>query len=253
MPRSLPPIHMTDPLDQQLSGYRVLVGQAVIALILGLLSPLALIDPFLMIVPILGVIFGVLAIRRIKSNTTAMAGRKRAILGILISLFFIAAAPLNTWWQSHILFRHARQLSDAWFKHLLDNEPEKALEMTYIPPPVRTRNWRTGELDEPPPARTRQEELDFFIKATAADVLLALGPRAQIRFYQDGDISETRTGHSVTLFYAVTYDSEPAAGIPPERTSFFIKNTIEQFIGKFGAPDVWKLKACDGGARPEGW
>ena len=76
MPRSLPAIQLSESQDTELANYRMLPGQVVIGLLLGLLSPVAFIDPMLWVVPLLGVFFSVWALRRIKENPAAVAGRK---------------------------------------------------------------------------------------------------------------------------------------------------------------------------------
>ena len=95
MPRNLPPIHITDPQDAQLAEYRAVAGQAVLGLIFGLLSPVALIDPMLWVVPLLGVFFSVWALRRINKYAPAMIGRKAALVALALSLLFAAAAPAD--------------------------------------------------------------------------------------------------------------------------------------------------------------
>jgi hypothetical protein len=43
---SVPDIHITDSQDAEFAAYRALPSQAVVGLLLGLLSPVAWLDPF---------------------------------------------------------------------------------------------------------------------------------------------------------------------------------------------------------------
>ena len=85
---SVPDVHITDPQDAELAAYRAVAGQAVVGLIFGLLAPLALVDPLLWAVPALGVLLSGWALRRIRRSEPALAGRKMALAGLVLSLLF---------------------------------------------------------------------------------------------------------------------------------------------------------------------
>jgi len=246
MPRSLPPIHMTDPLDNELSEYRALAGQAVVALLLGLLSPLAFIDPFLLIVPGLGVFFGIWATRRIKSNATAMAGRKRAIFGLAMSLLVIVAVPVDWVVEREIFCRQARQFGETWFKHLIENRPGEALLMTYVP--EKKSSGGPGQEPDSP----QESDADRFVKHDLVKTLLALGPRAQVRFYQTADVTREQGADSCAVVFAVTYDGAAVPGGTPERTTFFAALTVRR-QRTLTSDIIWKVYGVSGGVRPPGW
>ena len=84
--------HLTDRQDTRIAEYRAVSSSAVAGLILGLLSPAAAIDPVLWAVPIAGIIFSSLSLRRIAQNAPALIGRKAAIVGLILSIFFGSAA-----------------------------------------------------------------------------------------------------------------------------------------------------------------
>ena len=75
---SVPDVHITDPQDAELAAYRALVRQAVLGLILGLLAPLAMVDPMLWAIPAAGTIFSWWALRRIKNDAAAFRPEDRA-------------------------------------------------------------------------------------------------------------------------------------------------------------------------------
>ncbi len=115
MPRSLP-VQLTESPETDLVNYRALPAQALIGLILGLLSPAAFVDPLLWIVPVLGIFFSVWALRRIKRNPAAVTGRKRALLGLALALFSLAAAPTDLFAYRQLVQNQARQVADTWFQ-----------------------------------------------------------------------------------------------------------------------------------------
>jgi hypothetical protein len=237
---------MKDPLDNELAEYRVLAGQAVAALLLGLLSPIAFVDPFLLVVPALGVFFGVWAVRRIRGNATAMAGRKRAIFGLVVSLMVVVAVPVHWFVAREMFCKEARQFADTWFKHVVEDRPEKAVSMTYIPEP------KQPALGQEKPDKPEKSPLELFVSNRVVKTLMTFGPRAQVRFYQRGEVGSERSSETVELWYAVTYDNTAAGGGSPEKTSFFVVVTIQRQILMNG--DIsWKLLGLGAGNKPNGW
>ena len=76
--------------------------------------------------------------------------------------------------------------------------------------------------------------------------LLALGPKAQVRFYQTADADREDDNDLVNQFYAVTYEEEG------ERKSFFV--LVRMMRQKLGSGQAgWRILAAEGGVRPEGW
>jgi hypothetical protein len=76
--------------------------------------------------------------------------------------------------------------------------------------------------------------------------LLALGPRAQVRFYQTGDQTHTDDVDLVDQWYAVTYEEKG------ERKSFFVLvRMMRQKLS--GGKAGWRIMQTEGGGRPTGW
>ena len=75
---STPAFHSDDP--EQISGYRTLSVLAIVSLVFGLVSPLALAGPFLIAIPLFGIGVALLALRRIavSGGVLAGAGRRRS-------------------------------------------------------------------------------------------------------------------------------------------------------------------------------
>jgi hypothetical protein len=70
--------------------YRALAGVAIAAAALALLSPLAFVDWWLAVVPILGMVLGSVALRDIARRPAALTGRPLAIAAILVSAVALA-------------------------------------------------------------------------------------------------------------------------------------------------------------------
>lgn len=241
---SVPDIHITDSQDTELAEYRPLAGQAVLSLIFGLLAPLAMIDVMLWAIPALGVILGWWALRRIRKNAPGMTGRNIAFGGLALSLLFFVAAPSD--WLAHrsIVCDEAQQFSALWFKYLNQEEPHKAHQLTVMP---QSRQ----KIDDGLWAYYRnnpklREELEGYTKMPVVRTLLALGPKAQVRFYQTVGHIRDNENDRVDQLYAVTYEEDN------ERKSFFVRvGAVRKKLPSGGAG--WRILDAEGGVRPEGW
>jgi hypothetical protein len=245
MPRSLPPIQFTDPQDIQLAEYRDLTWQAILGLIFGLLSPVVLVDTSLWalaFIPLIGIFFSVWALRRIKRNPSGMTGRKRAILGLSLSLVCLFAAPTSLLSSQYLLNRYAKQLADTWLKLVMDNQLSQARCLMLASGHAKCGNGTTTD-------SCQSHAGDSLMHMPLVQVLHSLGSGARVRFYQPMEQIHTYETDQVSLAYAVTYDD---AG---ERKSFFVcinvqkKNQLDD--DKEG--NTWRIASAIGGGRPKDW
>jgi len=241
---SVPDVHITDRQDAEFAAYRALTVQAVAGLIFGLLAPLALLAPVFWAMPALGVFFSGWALRRIKRDPTALTGRKLAWAGLSLSLLFAAAAPADWLVYRRIVRDEARQFSALWFRYLTHDEPQKAHQLT-VPPqsrqPLDDHLWAFYR-NAP---RSRQA-LEGYVKSPLVRTLLALGPRAVVRFYETAGQSHDDNNDLVELFYAVTYEEEG------ETKSFFV--AVQALRMKLADDSAgWRIVQAGGGAKPPGW
>jgi hypothetical protein len=243
---SVPEIHITDPHDADLAKYRVLAGQAILGLLFGLLAPLALVDPMLWGMPALGVIFSGWALRRIRKNVPAMTGGKMALTGLVLSLFFLSAAPANWLVYRSTIRNEARQFAELWFKYLTHDEPQKAYQLMIGPQfrrPLDDRLWDYYRSD--PESRKSLEEC---LERPLIRTLLALGQRGQVRFYQTIGQTRRRNAERISQLYAVTYEEKN------ERKSFFVLLQMARTKLPGGGADWYiDIDQSAGGVRPEGW
>jgi hypothetical protein len=241
---SVPDVRITDSQDAELAGYQPLAGQAVAGLLFGLLSPLALVDLKLLAFPGLGVVLSWWALRRIKRADPALGGRKMALAGLAISLLFIAAAPADCMIYRWMLGNEAQQFSTLWFKYLAQDEPQNAHQLTVGPQarqPLDERLWAVYRA-----APRMRQELEDYVKTPLVRTLLALGPKARVRFYQTAGYTVVTNNDQVDLVYAVTYEDEN------ERKSFFVLVRAVRLKLRGGGAD-WRIMQTDGGYRPAGW
>jgi hypothetical protein len=241
---SVPDVHITDPQDTEQAAYRPLAGQAVLGFFFGLLAPLAMFGPTFWAIPALAGVVNWRALGRIKKSDPAIAGRKIAIWGLSLSLVFLAAAPADWLAYRWMVRQEARRFSSLWFKYLTQDEPQKAFQLT-VPPqsrkPLDDNLWafyRSGP-------RSR-EDLENYVRVPVVRKLLALGPKAQVRFYETTGQTRERGNDQVEQWYAVTYEEEG------ERKSFFV---VVQMVRRklSGGGAGWRILRAQDGVWPAGW
>ncbi len=83
----------SDPWDETdvYVPYRAIAKSAVVSMALGVLSLLAFLDPYLAIVPALGIMLGLIAKRQIKARPTELTGTSLANVGIVLSALLMAS------------------------------------------------------------------------------------------------------------------------------------------------------------------
>jgi len=238
----VPEVRITDPLDSELATYRPLSGQAVAGLIFGLLAPLALVDPLLWGLPLLGAIFSFSALRRIHREQPALGGRKIALAGLYLALFFGVLAPSDWFVYRRLVWNEARQFSALWFQYLAQDQPQLAHQMV-LPPATRYHDsqhlWDFYRNNP----RLR-EQLEGYVAMPLVRTLLALGPGAVSRFYDTVAQSREDGNDQVELLYAVTFEEEG------ERKSFFVSILCERQRLADGTAQ-WRILNTAGGVRPQ--
>jgi hypothetical protein len=203
---SVPDVHITDSQDALLAEYRSLAGQAVVGLIFGLLAPLAIVDPMLWAVPALGVFFSWWALRRIRKAEPEIVGRKMALFGLMFSLLFLAAAPGNWLVYRRLLSDEARQFSALWLQYIAQDEPQKAFQLTIAPENRLPLDDKLGVYYRDNSAA--REQLEKYVELSPVKTLLALGPRAQMRFDQTAVQGKDSQNDFVSQWYDVSYEED---------------------------------------------
>ncbi len=77
----------------------MLSSTAVIALVFGLLSLTALLDYWLVVVPAVGIVWSIMALRQIKARAGELTGRNLAIVGFAFSAVLLFAGPSWVYWS----------------------------------------------------------------------------------------------------------------------------------------------------------
>lgn len=226
----------------EIESYRPLCGRAVVAVLLGAISPLALFAPFLWVLPLGGLVASVAALRAIGAVVPPMLGRTGALAGLALSLIFGVAGPVD-WacyrWQ---IRREATQFAMQWFDFVRQREPHKAFQLRLAAEtrsPLDDALWQVYY-----EGSDLRQMLEDFLNDKTVRTLMALGDKATIRYFDTEAQEGEGESDLVDQSYAVTY---PA----PERpTTFFITLHMQRSRPRDSDRAFWRIISHRGGVRP---
>lgn len=191
----------SDLEPEQLGDYRPLNRLALVSLILGLLSSLALIHPVFFLVPVLAFLCSILALRQMPAGDQRQSGRALAILGICFSLLFVSWGVGREISRQRYMFRHARHFAEEWLElfrqgkyyeaHQLSMmesrrlEPGESLEKHYAPPPTPDMAEIDRKRKESDPSSPEMmSDMMKMMEPSAADEFKAFADRDMIKRLQ---------------------------------------------------------------------
>ena len=125
---------MHDAGDQRVAEYRILSKWAVLGLVLGILSPLALFHGVIWIVPVTGVAVSLLAIWRISASPEDFTGSKVALLGLFLSVSMSAAVLVDSIGYRSALRSEANLVIRHFLGELASGNDLAAHQLTIYPP-----------------------------------------------------------------------------------------------------------------------
>ena len=105
------------PADQhELPQYRDVSRLAILGLILGLLSPVALVHPIWWSVPLSGVVLSAGALFSLSRRNSELTGRTMAVWGLALALFFGGWSMAQVTMRSWVLQSQAAEVANRWIE-----------------------------------------------------------------------------------------------------------------------------------------
>ena len=160
--------------------YRSVSVLAVCGLVLGLLSVAALAHPGAWVFPGLAITFCLLALIRIGQQSDVLSGRKLAVAGLLLGLFFGVWATTRYFSERWIVTEQAQDFVEDWLQAVLDGDLESAHQATlefYLREPEGTRLKEYYANDS-----EQLSLLQEYFSEGMAKTLADLGERGEFRF-----------------------------------------------------------------------
>jgi len=244
MPFADPQPPSIDAGQNAVDAYRAPSLAAIVSLGLGLLSPLAFVGPALWVIPAAGALAGATALRSLSLPGATQTGRPLAGIGLLLCLALGLAAPVESIAAPWFLTRSADPFARAFLAELLHGQPQNAFQFRQPAAkrrPLDDRVWDEYRLDE----RLRRE-LTTFTSDPIVKALLLLGPRAETRLYEVGDVEYDGDRQTLPLVYAITFDHEG------QRTTLFATVMLDRVRSR-NEPPYWRVQSISGPVRPTPW
>jgi hypothetical protein len=233
-----------DADEQEVSlEYRPVSVWAIVVLVLGLLSATAFVHPLLWLIPPLGVVSGLLTLRRIRTQEPRPFGRSMALAGVALSVFFGVAAGAHLWSYRYLGQIEARYTAQQWFEYLRQGEPQKADQLCENPltrPPLDDGLWGFYRTHQ-----DAREGLRKFVANPLVRTLLALGKKAQARPYAHGSFTVDGNSELAEEVFAVTFEDQ---GL---KKSFFAVVTLESVPPDGSRRPRWCVVGYRGGIKPQ--
>lgn len=230
------PLESLDPAKSEID-YQAVEPWAIAGLILGLLSPLALISPVLWLVPILGLASAGVALVRIRRD--GRPGRAPALVGLALSTFFIVVPMTRNLSAQLLLAQQARPVADQFFEYLRQGDPERALLLEYTP------DFRARLGDEPSLYFRSNDEgkLDLrkFASYPVIRMILALGEKAQVRYCKTTGVGFQGQRAHVEYLYAVTF-----IGDDGQKKTYFVGLRMERMPTPDPQFNPWQVREFAG-------
>lgn len=131
--------------------YQSLSGAAVMALVLGLASPLALALPVLLVIPAAAVCLAILAQRKIRDSAGTQTGAAVARWGVALALISATAALAHGPVRDAIYRRQLTEIAQRWFNLLAEDRIDDALALLSGQATSNLRPPSRGPGETPPP------------------------------------------------------------------------------------------------------
>ena len=187
--------------------YRSVEPWAIGGLLLGLLSPVALLSSVLWLAPLFGIAANALALRRLNQEANRV-GRSAALIGLGLSVLFSVVPIAQTVTDFFVLSAQPREMADQFLEYLRQDDPRKALMLRAVPDLRKSvDNDEAVKLffQNNHEART---DLAKFVELPTARIIMALGERADIRYYATTGVGTDGDRAQVSYWYTVTFDDE---------------------------------------------
>ena len=232
--------------DLELAEYRSLTPAAIVGLILGLFAPVAFLSPLLVLVPVVGIVFSLIALRKIATSDGSVVGRPAAMAGLILSTICAAAFLSQAIGMKWLANRQAIPVAQEWFQLLAEGNPQAAIELTADP---AGRKAVGPELvDYYASDETAYKRLQDFVQSPAIRALLALGDKANVRYYNHAGFGRLPGGRwQVAQHYAVTFHESP----DDKPKTFFILLSLQKDPATATSPGGWRILDYKGGVNPQ--
>jgi hypothetical protein len=237
------PTEHLHPDEQTLAEYSAVSRSAVLALCLGLASPLVLISPLLVLVPLAAVTAAIVALRGIQASGGQLLGRWPATLGLCLAVLFSGWGFSRQWTRQTLLSEHAEQFVNGWLRICQEGKLQMADQLMQPPSARLHSDEAIAEF-----YRTNKEAevgIDSFFSREPMKTFLAVGKNSRVELSIAG---RSQNGYSDDVVFRCDYRPREDADQADKAASgtFWVSVTRED-MPESAAPG-WKISRVDASA-----
>lgn len=225
------------PVDGDAARYHAVCPWAVLALLLGILSPLAFVGPLLWLLPWFCIVVALLAIWKISSSAGALAGWNVALLGLLLALLFGIAAPTRTLTRHYWLETRAEHFANKFIDLLQRGQAYAAYQLT-LHPTFRKPLDDDGSAENSKNPMA-QEAYERFLQLEPPKTLLAQRDQAKVEELESTWFNTDENGDNVAVRFQITR-RENAAKVP-----LVVQLTLLRFLDPKTDREKWMIRSAD--------
>jgi hypothetical protein len=235
---------MSSETIEDVIEYRSVEPWAILALVLGFLSPLAMLGTLWALVAGAGVLASLVALARIRADSGKI-GRIVALSGLCLSVTF-GVAPAAQWAASNLVLRNQpRAMADQFFEFLRQNQPEKAMMLRVASDHRMSLDdshsiWLSMRYDQE--AATQMQQ---FVQTSLIRKLLELGKRAEAKYYRTTVVATDSDRAIVDYVYTVTFTDDDG-----RKKTFLVGILMERIPTRKADISPWRVKDYVGDVDP---
>jgi len=244
-----------DHVDVDQIDYAKFSRMSALSALLGVASFLALFSPLFWVIPLVGVVLSIAALRELGRGDRPLVGQTAARVGLALALVFgtagVSRQTTHRWW----LERDAQRYCQLWFQMLGEDQPQKAYQLNLRPTsqqPLDSDLWNYYR--NVPKAGNGMKQ---FVKNPLVRTLLALQDRAEVHYWGAARYDRLKgtlmapTRERIGQYYAVTYTERGTATQGGRKTTFFARLDVDRIVDAETGQTGWEIVDYQGGVRPE--
>jgi hypothetical protein len=166
-----------------------------------------------------------------------------ALAAIGLAAFFLALAGGRLVSAQLLVIRQARPVADRFFEYLRARQPEKAALLNWTPDyrhPLDEDKWLLFKSNDEAKA-----ELKKFVGSPIVRMLLALGDRADVRFYRAARVGVSGNVAQVDYWYTITFVDDDG-----RKKTYFCSIVLERKPTRDPELNPWRVLDFGGGFNP---
>jgi hypothetical protein len=193
------PMSLSSSFDSEVADYRSVSRLAVISILLGITSALALVHPVLWAVPVLAVCVALMALRQIERASGTLSGRTLAIVGMTAAVLFGVCAVSKFYGERYLLWRNGKQAADRWVEMMQRGQFRYAHQwgvahLFRVPPGFPVDDYYK-------PGEDGEAEYDLFVSQQPIKTLMQLNEDDRLRYVGYGGYYRLGNDEFMTFHY----------------------------------------------------